>query len=95
MSRPDLEVRYTRAFLLDLQHLDRSNFERISEFVFIKFMQVDRLYDLPELHQLVTHPIFYRFQLGEYLIIIEVSGHFVKFLRILPVPTTFSEFKHE
>ncbi|WP_232251417.1 hypothetical protein [Oscillatoria acuminata] len=49
-------------------------------------MQIERIQELPELHQLGAHPIFYRFRLDNYLVAIQVIGHFVKFLRILPLP---------
>ncbi|AFY80323.1 hypothetical protein Oscil6304_0582 [Oscillatoria acuminata PCC 6304] len=81
-----LEARYSRSFLLDLRQLDRASFERVYEFVFFKFMQIERIQELPELHQLGAHPIFYRFRLDNYLVAIQVIGHFVKFLRILPLP---------
>jgi mRNA-degrading endonuclease RelE of RelBE toxin-antitoxin system len=83
-----LEARYSRSFLLDLRQLDQASFERVYEFVFFKFLQFERIQELPELHQLGSHPIFYRFRLGDYLIAIQVIGHFVKFLRILPLPDT-------
>lgn len=81
-----LEARYSRSFLLDLRQLDRDSFERVYEFVFFKFMHIERIHELPELHQLGSHPIFYRFRLDNYLVAIQVIGHFVKFLRILPLP---------
>ena len=79
-----LEVRYSRPFLVDLQHLDRAGYERIYEFVFFEFDQFDRLEDLPSLKQLGASPLFYRFNVDDFLVAIEVTGHFVKFLRIIP-----------
>ncbi|MEB3827211.1 cytotoxic translational repressor of toxin-antitoxin stability system [Phormidium sp. CCY1219] len=88
-----LDVRYTRSFLRDLNRLKPPNFERVYEFVFHKFVHLDRLQDLPDLHQLGSSPIFYRFRFDNYLIAIEVIGHVVKFLRILPIPEVGDAYK--
>ncbi|MBK4730330.1 cytotoxic translational repressor of toxin-antitoxin stability system [Oxynema sp. CENA135] len=81
-----LDLRYSRAFLLDLHALESPEFDRVYDFVFIKFLQFDRLGDLPNLHQLGSSPIYYWLELDEYLIAIEVMGELVKFLRIIPLP---------
>lgn len=81
-----LEVRYSRLFLLDLHRLPAPAYKRVYEFVFFKFPQLHRIEDLPELRQLSVSPIFYRFTIDEYLVAIEITGHLIKFLRILPPP---------
>lgn len=90
-----LEVRYSRPFLVDLQHLDRAAYQRAYEFVFFEFERLDRLEDLPSLHQLGASPLYYRFSLDEFLVAIEVTGHFVKFLRILPKPAIENSDREE
>lgn len=84
--RVTFEVRYTRSFLLDLQSLEPAAYQRVYDFVFVKFMQLKRLYDLPQLQQVGAEGIFYRFAIDEYIVAIEVTGQIVKFLRILPKP---------
>ncbi|MBD1836481.1 cytotoxic translational repressor of toxin-antitoxin stability system [Trichocoleus sp. FACHB-90] len=81
-----LEVRYARSFLRDLKNLEYAARERIYEFVFEEFLRVNQIYDLPELQRLGSDTIFYRFSIDDYLIAIEVTGHIVKFLRVLPKP---------
>ncbi len=80
------EVRYSRSFLLDLQHLEPAAFQQVKQFVFEEFPSIHQLQVLPELRQLGKSAIFYRFTLDHYLISIEVAGQIVKFLRILPKP---------
>ncbi|NES96038.1 MAG: cytotoxic translational repressor of toxin-antitoxin stability system [Desertifilum sp. SIO1I2] len=80
------EVRYARSFLQDLKSLKTADYQRVYTFVFIEFTKLQRLYDLQELRQLGSAGIFYRFSLDRYLIAIEVTGHFIKFIRILPKP---------
>ena len=82
----NLEVRYERAFLLDLKSLETSSFQRIQQFVFNDFFQGIRLQDLPHLRRLGNSDIFYRFTLENYLVSLEVTGQIIKFLRILPKP---------
>lgn len=82
----NLEVRYARSFLQDLKHLEKAAYQRVYNFVFDEFMQVNQIQDLPGLHRLGSETIFYRFNLDNYLIGIEVTGHIVKFLRILSKP---------
>lgn len=81
-----LEVRYDRTFLIDLKSLESSAFQKVQQFVFGKFFQVDRLQDLHEFQTLGSSEILYRFTLDSYLISIEITGQIVKFLRILPKP---------
>jgi hypothetical protein len=81
-----LEVRYERAFLLDLRSLETSTGQRVQQFVFNDFFQAARLQDLPDLRRLGTSDIFYRFTLDNYLVSLEITGQIIKFLRILPKP---------
>ena len=81
-----LEVRYVRSFIEDLKVIESVAYQQIYDFVFIKFSQINYLQELPELRQLGTSGIFYRFTVGNYLIGIEVTGQIVKFIRILPKP---------
>ena len=82
----NLEVRYARSFLRDLNKLDSTAYGRIYEFAFKEFIQIHHLQQLPGLQQLGSDSIFYRFTIDNYLIGIEVTGHIVKFLRVLPKP---------
>ncbi|MGD1717571.1 cytotoxic translational repressor of toxin-antitoxin stability system [Hydrocoleum sp. CS-953] len=81
-----LEVRYSRSFIQDLKVIESVAYQQIYDFVFIKFSQINYLQELPELRQLGTSGIFYRFTVDNYLIGIEVTGQIVKFIRILPKP---------
>ncbi|MEL7039384.1 MAG: cytotoxic translational repressor of toxin-antitoxin stability system [Cyanobacteria bacterium J06592_8] len=81
-----LDLRYARSFLKDLISLEPAVYERVYDYVFVKFRDFDNLYDLPELHSLEASRIFYRFTLENYFIGIEVTGQIVKFVRILPKP---------
>ena len=82
----NLDVRYARSFLKDLNHLEPSTYQRMYNHVFVEIQQIDSLYDLPELHPLDSSQIFYRFTFDQYLIGIEVIGQIIKFIRILPKP---------
>lgn len=87
VRRPvSLEVRYARSFVIDLKNLEYAARERIYEVVFDKFKQIDRIQDLPGLHRLSSDGLYYRFSVDNYLIAIELTGHIVKFLRVLPKP---------
>ncbi len=81
-----LEVRYSRSFIEDLKVVESVAYQQVYDFVFIKFSQINYLQELPELRQLGTSTIFYRFTVENYLIGIEVTGQIVKFIRILPKP---------
>jgi hypothetical protein len=88
MARPSsLEVRYDRAFLIDLKSLEVAAFHKILHFAFEAFFQTNQLQDLPEFQPVGTSEIFYRFTIDHYLISIEITGQIVKFLRILPKPS--------
>ena len=82
-----LEVRYDRAFLIDLKSLEASVMQRMHRFVFEEFFKTNQLQDLPEFQPLETSEILYRFTIDTYLISIEVTGQIIKFLRILPQPS--------
>jgi hypothetical protein len=81
-----LEIRYERSFLLDLKDLEPAVYQRVCRFVFVEFLQLTQLQDLPELRQMGSRAIFYRFTLDQHLVGIEVTGQIIKFLRILPKP---------
>jgi hypothetical protein len=80
------EVRYDRAFLLDLRGMETSAFKRVQKFVFEEFFQVRELQTLAEFQPLNSSEILYRFTLENHLICIEVTGQIIKFLRIVPRP---------
>jgi hypothetical protein len=81
-----LEIRYERSFLLDLKELEPMVYRRVYQFVFVEFLQLTQLQDLPELRQMGSRTIFYRFTLDHHFVGIEVTGQIIKFLRILPKP---------
>ena len=78
-----LEVRYDRAFLIDLKSLETAAMQKMHRFVFQDFFQTNQLQDLPEFQPLENSEILYRFT----IIGIEITGQIIKFLRILPRPT--------
>ncbi|MCL2927511.1 MAG: cytotoxic translational repressor of toxin-antitoxin stability system [Trichodesmium sp. St16_bin4-tuft] len=82
----NLEVRYCRSFIEDLKMIESSAYQQVYDFVFIQFSKINYLQELPELKQIGTSNIFYRFTVENYLIGIEVTGKIVKFIRILPKP---------
>lgn len=81
-----LEVRYDRAFLIDLKSLEAATMQKMYSFVFEGFFRTNQLQDLPEFQVLENSEIWYRFTIDHFLISIEVTGQIVKFLRILPKP---------
>lgn len=81
-----IEVRYARSFLQDLKNLESSAYQQVCDIVFVKFIKLKQIQDLPGLHQIGNGAIFYRFSVDDYLIGIEVTGQIVKFLRVLPKP---------
>ena len=83
----NLQVRYARSFLQDLRKLDQASYELVHEFTFVKFHQINYLYEVPGLRQLGSNAIFYRFPLYDYVVGVEVTGQIIKFIRILPKPT--------
>ncbi len=87
ISPARLEVRYDRAFLVDLKSLETAAFQRVQQFVFEEFFKVGQLQNLTEFQSIKQSEILYRFTIDHYLICIEVIGQIIKFLRILPKPT--------
>lgn len=81
-----IEVRYARSFLRDLKNLESAAYQQVCEVVFDDFLRLQQIRDLPELHQISSDAIFYRFSIDNYLVGIEVTGQIVKFLRVLPKP---------
>jgi hypothetical protein len=81
-----LEVRYDRAFLIDLKSLETASSQRVQQFVFEEFFRTGQLQELTEFQPLCTSEIFYRFTIDAYFISIEITGQIIKFLRILPKP---------
>lgn len=81
-----LEVRYSRSFIEDLKVIESVAYQKVYDFVFLKFSQINYLQELPELRQVGTSAIFYRFTVENYLIGIEVTGQIIKFISILPKP---------
>ena len=81
-----IEVRYARSFLRDLRNLESVAYEQICEVVFKDFLALKQIQDLPGLQPITSDAIFYRFTIDNYMIGIEVTGHIVKFLRVLPKP---------
>ncbi|MEQ9484248.1 cytotoxic translational repressor of toxin-antitoxin stability system [Coleofasciculus sp. F4-SAH-05] len=81
-----LEVRYARSFLQDLKNLESAAYQQVYDMVFEKFMNLSSIHDLPGLHPIGSDAIFYRFTIDNYMVGIEVTGHIVKFLRVLPKP---------
>ncbi|GAP95694.1 hypothetical protein NIES2104_22180 [Leptolyngbya sp. NIES-2104] len=82
-----LEVRYDRAFLIDLKSLEAAAMQKMNRFVFEDFFTTNQLQDLPEFQALENSGILYRFTIDHCIIAIEVIGQIIKFLRILPEPT--------
>lgn len=82
----NLQVRYARSFLQDMRKIDSPAYEQVYDFVFVKFPEINHLYEIHGLRQLGSNAIFYRFPLYEYIIAIEVTGQIIKFIRILPKP---------
>ncbi|MUG92193.1 cytotoxic translational repressor of toxin-antitoxin stability system [Scytonema sp. UIC 10036] len=81
-----MEVRYARSFLKDLKSLEPAAYQRVYDFVFIEFAKKGLLHGLPEMRQIDSEGIFYRFTVDDYLIGLEVKGEIVKFLRVIPMP---------
>lgn len=80
------EVRYERSFLIDLKRIEPATKLEIQQYVFEDFFKISQLQELPELRQLGSSEIYYRFTLDRYLISLEVTGHIVKFLRVIRKP---------
>jgi mRNA-degrading endonuclease RelE of RelBE toxin-antitoxin system len=81
-----IEVRYARSFLKDLKNLESVAYQQIYDVVFVDFLMLDKIQDLPGMRQIGSDAIFYRFTIDNYIIGIVVIGQIVKFLRVLPKP---------
>jgi hypothetical protein len=81
-----LEIRYERSFLLDLLDLPTTPQRQIQRFVFTDFYQLASLQELPQFHRLLNSEIYYRFTFADQLILLEVAGRLIKFVRVLPCP---------
>ena len=81
-----MKIPYTLSFLRDLRKLRPANYQRVYDFVFVDFTQNLPLHCLPELRQLDSEGIFYRFTFEGYLIGIEFKGEIIKFLRAIGIP---------
>lgn len=84
-----LEIRYTRSFLLDLfciRQQDEATYEQLVSILFVKLPKRDRLRGLPQLRQIDTSGMFYRFTLDGYVVGMELVGEIAKLVRILPQP---------
>lgn len=81
-----IEVRYARSFLKDLKNLESAAYQQIYEVVFVDFLMLNKIQDLPGMRPLGSNAIFYRFTIDNYIIGIVVIGQIVKFLRVLPKP---------
>jgi hypothetical protein len=81
-----VEVFYERSFLMDLRMLKVDVADRIRAFVFSDYFQTTPMQFLPEFRALESSKIFYRFTLENHLLSMEVTGHIIKFIRVLPKP---------
>jgi len=81
-----IEVRYARSFLRDLKNLESAAYQQVCQVVFEDFRGLKQIQDLPGLEQIGSDALFYRFTIDNYIVGIEVTGHIVKFLRVLPKP---------
>lgn len=81
-----IEVRYARSFLKDLKNLESAAYQQVYEVVFVDFLMLNKIQDLPGMKQIGSDAIFYRFTIDNYIVGIVVIGQIVKFLRVLPKP---------
>lgn len=79
-------MRYARSFLKDLKNLESAAYQQVCDVVFVDFLMLNKIQDLPGMRQIGSDAIFYRFTIDNYIIGIVVIGQIVKFLRILPKP---------
>jgi hypothetical protein len=79
-------VRYARSFLRDLRNLESAAYQQVCQVVFDEFLVLNQIQDLPGLKRISSNTIFYRFNVDNYMVGIEVTGQIVKFLRVLPKP---------
>ncbi len=68
------------------QH-DGATYEQLVSILLVKLPKRDRLRGLPQLRQIDTSGMFYRFTLDGYVVGTELVGEIVKLVRILPKPT--------
>lgn len=80
------EIRYERSFLLDLKNLEPAVYQQVFQFVFQDKLTLVQLQEMPGFRQIYASPIFYRFELSDCLIGVEITGQIVKFLRVIPKP---------
>jgi mRNA-degrading endonuclease RelE of RelBE toxin-antitoxin system len=81
-----IEVRYAQSFLRDLRNLESAAYQQVCQVVFDEFLVLNQIQDLPGLKRISSNTIFYRFNVDNYMVGIEVTGQIVKFLRVLPKP---------
>jgi hypothetical protein len=79
-------VRYAQSFLRDLRNLESAAYQQVCQVVFDEFLVLNQIQDLPGLKRISSNTIFYRFNVDNYMVGIEVTGQIVKFLRVLPKP---------
>lgn len=79
-------MRYARSFLKDLKNLESVAYQQVCDVVFVDFLMLNKIQDLPGMRQIGSDAIFYRFTIDNYIIGIVVIGQIVKFLRVLPKP---------
>ncbi len=79
-------MRYARSFLRDLRNLESAAYQQVCQVVFDEFLVLNQIQDLPGLKRISSNTIFYRFNVDNYMVGIEVTGQIVKFLRVLPKP---------
>ena len=79
-------MRYARSFLQDLRNLESAAYQQVCQVVFDEFLVLNQIQDLPGLKRISSNTIFYRFNVDNYMVGIEVTGQIVKFLRVLPKP---------
>ncbi len=79
-------MRYAQSFLRDLRNLESAAYQQVCQVVFDEFLVLNQIQDLPGLKRISSNTIFYRFNVDNYMVGIEVTGQIVKFLRVLPKP---------
>lgn len=79
-------MRYAQSFLRDLKSLESAAYQQVCKVVFDEFIGLKQIQDLPGLQRISSDAIFYRFNVDNYIVGIEVTGQIVKFLRVLPKP---------
>ena len=79
-------MRYAQSFLRDLRNLESAAYQQVCQVVFDEFLVLNQIQDLPGLKRISSNTIFYRFNVDNYMVGIEVTSQIVKFLRVLPKP---------